>query len=306
MSLALRLLLCASIAFSVACSKPEEKKDEKKEEKAKKDDDDKKKKDDDDGKKKKKDDDDKADDKAEKPAKKEPKKHDVMPARTKVPKKPDFDKEPDAKAAGNDAGCEVRQKDEWVRVSCRKANATGGKPTAVWATRGKTKDTYLYANNGVTSVVLPLLPGTDFEAKFSWTDAVYSVQVRWLDGQGKPDTVAHFLKTDDKPVTETTNGATCVCFKKVYKGEKCEDASENWAITALNPWCEMSFADDCDKLVACARGEPGAMPKCPKGTTNVFPGNSCAKECKADSGCKAGEKCLEHPNIEGKKVCGAE
>ena len=305
----LPVLLLAGLA--VGCPKSEEKKDDKPASKddKKKDDGDKKKDDgdkkkDDDDKKKGDDDKKKGDDKDE--AKKPPPKDDPMPERTKVPSKADFDKVADAKARGNDVGCEVRAKDEWVRVSCRKPSSMGGKPTAVWVTRGKSKDTYLYANNGVTSVVAPLLPGTDLEAKFSWADVVYSVQIRWLKGQGKPDDVAHFLKTEDKPVTTTTTGATCTCFKKLHTGEKCEDSNPNWQIVSINPWCEMSWADDCDKLIGCATGAPGGAPKCPKGMLVVYPGNFCAKECKADSACAKGEKCLEHPLMAGKNICAAE
>lgn len=294
--------------LAVGCPKSEEKKDDKadKADEKKADKSDKK------ADKKKGDDGDKDDsagkgktdkDDAEKKA---PPKDDPMPERTKVPTKQEFDAAADAPAKGNDAGCEVRAVREWVRVSCRKPNAKGGKPTAVWAARGKTKETYLFANAGITSVVTPLLPGTDFEAKFSWTDVVYSVQIRWLKGQGKPSEVAHFLATDDKPVTTTTTGATCTCFKKLHPAEKCDDSNVNWQIVSINPWCEMSWADDCDKLIGCATGAPGGAPKCPKGTLVVYPGNFCARQCKADSECTKGEKCLEHPLMEGKHICAAE
>lgn len=64
----------------------------------------------------------------------------------------------------------------------------------------------------------------------------------------------------------------------------------------------MSWADDCDKSIGCA----GGAPKCPKDMFVVYPGNFCAKECKADSACTKGEKCLEHPLMAGKNICAAE
>lgn len=224
-----------------------------------------------------------------------------MPERTKVPTLAEWNAASDAKVVGNDCNCEVRTVREWARVSCRKKSPGGGDPSGVAVERGKTKDTYVFSSKGVASLVTPLLPGTDLEAKFSWTNVVYAVHVAWPKDHDKPETIARFTKTDDEP-TKPLGVATCDCHKK-QGGKKCDDSDESWTITNQNPWCEASYAKDCEKMIACARGEPGAMPKCPSDHQVVYPGNFCAKKCKAASDCAKGQTCAEFPEGSGKMLC---
>lgn len=290
MSRTLSLFLVLSL---FGCPKDEakkEKSDDKSEKSDKTEKADKKKDKDDDGdeptKKKKKDDDEEpSDSKKKKPPAEEVK----APERTKTPTVAEWNAASDVKAAGNEVNCEVRAVREWVRVSCRKPSPGGGKPTAVVVQRGKTKETFTYANNGVTSVVTPLLPGTDLEAKYSWSDVVYAVRMSWSKTEPRPDVFAHFVKTDDPP-TKALGVAMCECYKKVNKG-KCVDGDEGWGMTSQNPWCESSYPDDCEKMIACGRSEPGAMPKCPSTHRVVYPGNFCSLKCKKDGDCPKGEKC---------------
>lgn len=263
--------------------------------KKKGDDDDKSKKGDDDAPKKKGD-----DDSAEAPTKK--KKDVAPPERTKTPTIAEWNAAKDVDADDNDANCEVRSVREWVRVSCRKKSPGGGDPTAVAVTSGKTKETFTFSGKGVESIVTPLLPGTRLLAKYSWSDVVYALRIEWPQGEERPAVFAHFAKTDDPP-TKPVGLAMCECYKKApYKG-KCVDGDEGWSITSQNPFCEASYASDCEKMVACGRGEPGAMPTCPKGRVLVYPGNACAVECKKDADCAKGETCQDLPSGNGKKGC---
>jgi hypothetical protein len=283
----LALLVALSL---LGCPKDEAKKpSEKSEEKAEKAEKKKDKADDDDSdepkKKKKK----KSDDGEEPSEKKKPAEEVKAPERTKTPTVAEWNAASDVKAAGNVVNCEVRAVREWVRVSCRKPSPGGGTPTAVVVERGKNKETFVYANKGIASVVTPLLPGTDLEAKFSWTDVVYAVRFAWKKTEPRPDVWAHFVKTDDPP-TKPIGVATCECYKKVSKG-KCDDSDMGWGMTSQNPWCEATFSSDCEKMVACGRSEPSAMPSCPSTHHLTYPGNYCVAKCKKDADCPKGHTC---------------
>jgi hypothetical protein len=86
----------------------------------------------------------------------------------------------------NSHGCEVKIFKEWIRVSCRGANGSGGTPTAVQAQCGN--DTFTFANpkTKVASIVTPLIKGHRCNAAFSWTDSKQTLVVDWSTGsQGR-------------------------------------------------------------------------------------------------------------------------
>ena len=206
-------------------------------------------------------------------------------------------------AGDDDIGCEVKGVREWVRVSCRKKSPGGGAPSDVDVLRGKTKDTFVFVGNGVTSLVAPVVPGTDVEARFAWTDVVYHVELAWPKGKPKPKTLVDFDKTDESP-TAALGDKTCSCYKKINPGAKCDDSDSGWSVTSSNPFCESTYVADCEKLVECARGEPGANPKCPQGYVLSGLGFSCAKECPDGQGCPAGQQCgVGDGAANGKMIC---
>jgi len=89
-----------------------------------------------------------------------------------VPKSADWDSA-DSFAALKDGqlGCEVKPFKEWLRVSCRGANSSGGTPSAVEA-HGCGNDVYAFANprTKLASVVLRVVKGRTCRSVFSWTD----------------------------------------------------------------------------------------------------------------------------------------
>ncbi len=316
------LLLMSALLVATGCPK-DEKKDDKSSESDKKDKDKKKKGDDDDkddddkggkgkGKKKGDDKDDKADkgddkgddkDEAPKPKKLEIPKDTVTVERSKAPTVAEWNAAADVETKGNEVGCEVRTVREWLRISCRKKSPTGGEPTAVWVARGKHKETLFFVAKGVTSMVTPFLPGTDMQALYSWSDVVYAADIVWPHGKDKPKVMASFHKSDEKPVEGIQSTGTCECFKQIYKKTKCDDNDDDWKITAVNHWCEATYAKQCQEMMECSRGEPGRWPKCPKGYTNAGMGHYCQKLCD-DGKCPAGFSCVDGEiAAQGKKVC---
>lgn len=90
-------------------------------------------------------------------------------------------------------GCETKAVREWLRVSCRGKNDTGGEPKAVSMTKGGGKgDTFTFAANKVTSLVCPFVDGIDIGATFEWTDKKQELVVSWPHGAPKPSLYGEF------------------------------------------------------------------------------------------------------------------
>jgi hypothetical protein len=118
----------------------------------------------------------------------------LPPGRTPVPAPDEYAAAREVTVKGSSAlHCETKMVREWLRVSCRGANDTGGTPTAVTVTRGDREETVLYAAGGVTSMITPVLEGTEIEALFSWTDKRHSLVVKWPAGRPKPIVLGEFL-----------------------------------------------------------------------------------------------------------------
>jgi hypothetical protein len=89
--------------------------------------------------------------------------------------------------------CETKMIREWLRISCRGPNDSGGTPTNVGVLRGGGAETYTFAQNGVTSLVLPFVEGVDLEARFSWTDKSARLYVTWPRGTPMPASKGRFV-----------------------------------------------------------------------------------------------------------------
>lgn len=83
-------------------------------------------------------------------------------------------------------GCETKMVREWLRVSCRGKNNSGGTPLEVKKVAGCTGDTYFFASGGVTSLVTPVLRGKTCDVSFSWTVGANQLWVRWPNGAPRP------------------------------------------------------------------------------------------------------------------------
>jgi hypothetical protein len=89
-------------------------------------------------------------------------------------------------------GCETKIVREWLRVSCRGKNDTGGTPTKLRVVRGGNNEAMTFASGGVTSLVVPFVEGTDLAVSFSWTDKSHRLTIRWPRGAPQPPAVGVF------------------------------------------------------------------------------------------------------------------
>ncbi len=274
-----------------------------------------------------KDDDDKADEKAEKAdektekadepevdekateeAKKDPKNNDDFGdgqpgPRTATPTVAEWNAAGDVDVDGKDkVHCETRMVREWLRVSCRGKNDSGGAPTAVSITKGKTTDTLTYVNKGVTSLIVPFEPGMKaFEAIYAWEDKSVVLTVKWPAGAKRPSPVGAFdtAKTlPGVPIDEALAGRLCECFKKLTTHPTCNDL-----LGAPDVDCDRTYSGDCEKLVECSRYEPGAAPKCLAGWVNGGVAGHCFKKCSSNADCSAKEECNDEMSYGQGTIC---
>jgi hypothetical protein len=126
----------------------------------------------------------------------------------------------------------------------------------------------------VTNLVTPVLEGTDFEARFSWTDKSHALAVRWPRGTPKPAVVGEFEGAASPLDGTAPSAAICECHQKVTHAKDCSEAPFSQTD------CERTYSTtSCEKLLACARGEPGAPPTCPSGKRNAGVTGWCATTC---------------------------
>jgi hypothetical protein len=89
--------------------------------------------------------------------------------------------------------CETKMVREWLRVSCRGKNDTGGEPKNVTMRKGGGRgDTFVFAGNKVASLVCPFVNGTDIVADFEWTDKKKELVVSWPHGAPEPPLKGEF------------------------------------------------------------------------------------------------------------------
>jgi hypothetical protein len=89
--------------------------------------------------------------------------------------------------------CETKMVREWLRVSCRGKNDTGGEAKNVTIKKGGGRgDTFTFAANKVTSLICPFVDGTDLVAEFEWTDKKQELIVSWPHGAPMPPLKGEF------------------------------------------------------------------------------------------------------------------
>jgi hypothetical protein len=182
--------------------------------------------------------------------------------------------------------CETKMIREWLRITCRGKNDTGGTPTTVVVYRGGRGETVAFAAGGVTSLIVPVLEGTELDAKFSWTDKSHPLVVKWPRGAARPTVLGEFLGAASPLDGTAPSAALCECHKRLTHAADCSEAP------MAQPDCEHTYSTSCEKLLACARGEPGAWPTCQAGKRNAGVTGWCAPVCgPGKPACGAGMDC---------------
>ncbi|MCC6527163.1 MAG: hypothetical protein IT373_31230 [Polyangiaceae bacterium] len=89
--------------------------------------------------------------------------------------------------------CETKMVREWLRVSCRGKNDTGGTPQSLTIQSGGDANTLTHAAAGtVTSLVVRYVPGIDLKVLFLWSDKSSVLRVWWPRGAPEPQAKGAF------------------------------------------------------------------------------------------------------------------
>lgn len=211
-------------------------------------------------------------------------------------------------------GCDARMVREWIRVSCRDANAAGGTPSAVEVQKGGGGDTYTFAKNGVTSVVTRVLPGTETVVRFTWSDAVtFPLVLAWPSGTVvMPAPIGRFDGAPPDESKDPDRKGHCYCYNLQWGSNPADPTScAGVPGDAFVPECsrahtpEVGNRESCWGLIECQNFEPSGYAECLSGEIyyGVCPSCRCAKECGAGKpACPKGFDCVDSLR-EGKQVC---
>jgi hypothetical protein len=186
--------------------------------------------------------------------------------------------------------CETKIVREYLRVSCHGKADPEGMPTGIKILKGGHGEALTYANGGVTSLIVPYVEGTDFEAAFSWTAKSHKLVVKWPKGAKQPTVVGTF-EGAASPLDGTAKGDSaklCDCHKKVTHALTCDDM-----VGAADADCDRTYGTSCEALLQCSRGEPGRFPACLPGLINAGAMGRCYKVCgPGKDACPAGHSCV--------------
>lgn len=223
----------------------------------------------------------------------------LPPGRSAVPTVAEWDAEThEVTVKGSSAlGCETKMVREYLRISCRGKNDSGGTPLSVVPQKGA-HEAYFYSAGGVVSVVIPYVQGIDATLAFAWTDKSHPLRLTWPRGAPKPPILGVFEGA--RSPLDGAGASPALCSKCEKELAYLEMGAATCSFITSNPDCVSTYGSDCQKLRECAFGEPSAMVSCPAGKSAIM-GRSCAQICGPGKTCPAGTTCTE--GIANDPVC---
>ena len=177
-----------------------------------------------------------------------------------------------AVAESDPAGCETKQVREWVGIFCR------GKGGAKGIVVDKGIEVLAGALPGEAVLIAPMIPGQDVHAVFSFGASTREFTAK-MDGEkqvvafGKPAAA----RADIPGPKEAEVGAYCACGKDCAKVTAPADAD-----------CTRTYANDCEKMLACAAGARDAAPTCGEGEAHAGAAQRCRSLCSKEVPCAKG------------------
>jgi hypothetical protein len=198
------------------------------------------------------------------------------------------------------AGCETKKVREWLRLRCRQNGVIGPKPKGARILKGGHGDEVISLYSDVLTVIVPIVPGDTLEAELVWEGETRALRIEWPEKDmpiwREGQHISKATKSDSPPPSPPASDvalAICACHKKATGAASCAEIN-----ASPEPSCQATYGGDCDKLLACASGNPLWMPRCAEGEVNVGAMHRCRKRCD-DSQCAPGSCVAQH----GVKVC---
>ncbi len=222
----------------------------------------------------------------------------VVPlGRTRPPAPKEWDGVREVTVRGSSAAeCETLMIREWLRVVCKRNKPTSAKPVGIEVLEGGLGEAFVTGSDDVMVLLVPLVEGSHFTADFSWADRTQKLVIHWAKGAAQPDMV--FAKPHKEgpssPPPPLSLEPYCSCLKAKDPSFTCPGA-----VLSPSADCAKAYPNNCEKLLACADGDPDALPACPKGHVNAGATGGCHALCSGEVPCAKGV-CTD---LEGGKVC---
>ncbi len=198
-------------------------------------------------------------------------------------------------------GCETKMVREYLRVSCRGKNDTGGTAKHISLQKGIVEN-HIFVDRGVISLVVPYVEGINATFSFTWSDTAHPLVLKWPRGNAKPVIIGTF-EGAKSPLDGTAIDLELVkrC-KSVYGlGEEDVTPEDMWTLLSLNKYCVTTYRNDCSKLKDCNFGESSAPVKCPSNKIPILK-HFCGQLCNPDRSCPPGSTCSLNEE-DGTSVC---
>ncbi len=168
-------------------------------------------------------------------------------------------------------GCTLRRLREWLRVDCAGAQVT-------LASAGRSEAMALNTPDGA-SLVAASLEGDRFGAQLAWPapknryqQRGISLSVEWPLGETQAWPYARELyKAIDPHPPTAAEVSLCACHREVTGAADCREL-----YGTADAACARTYADDCQQLLRCARGDASAPPRCADGETFTGVTHRCA------------------------------
>ncbi len=203
---------------------------------------------------------------------------------------------PEVAVSGGAEGCRAKKLREWLYVRCSPWNPHAPRIKGVAVMRGGLGEAIAVAAEGAATLVAPAPPGADLEAVFGWEGRPRKLVVRWDRERVVPDMAfVDAPAPGPGPGDEAGRDALCACHARVVGAATCAAMA-----AAPDADCSRSFPDDCERLLACASGDPARAPRCPAGYVNAGAALHCSKLCAGDAECGPGAACVDD---QGAKRC---
>ncbi len=183
------------------------------------------------------------------------------------------------------AECATHLIREWLRVDCKKRRPTSPRPLGVQVVEGGHGEAFVTAGEDEVVLVVPVVAGDRFLADFSWSDRTQRLAVQWPDGAPFPEMIFQ------KPSKDAPSPfPPALALEPLCGCAQAHDATLTCLgeLLAPSPDCARTFPGACDKILACAEGDPETPPSCPSGQANAGATNRCFVLCGPGRPCAAG------------------
>jgi hypothetical protein len=175
-------------------------------------------------------------------------------------------------------------------------DAAAPRPLGIKLIEGGHGEAFVTGEENVTVLLVPVLQGDHFAADFTWSDRTQRFTIQWPSGAAFPEMV--FQKPSSNTPIETSPPLALEPFCGCLKARSQEAACTRSLLTPSAD-CARTYGKDCDKLLACAEGDPEVLPACPEGQANAGTTGRCFALCSAEKPCAEGT-CTEW---QGGRVC---